>query len=93
MSVYRTIGPTLVKLRIFDTYKQYWYSEINNSPGLQSYSILKHIFETETYLDVIPEKRYKIYLSRFRNSSHDLRLNLVDTMAYRDTKGSVDHVQ
>ena len=63
-----------IKLRIFDTYKQSWYSEINNSPRLQSYSIFKHLFQTEKYLDVIPEKKYKISLSRFRTSSHDLKI-------------------
>ena len=62
-----------IKLRIFDTYKQNWYSAINNSPRLQSYSIFKHQFELEKYF-VIHEKKYQISLSRFRTSSHDLKI-------------------
>ena len=63
-----------IKLRIFDTYKQNWYSAIHNSPRLQSYSIFKHQLELEKYLDVIHEKKSQISLSRFRTSSHDLKI-------------------
>ena len=63
-----------IKLRILDTYKQKWYSDINNSSRLRSYCLFKHIFEFENYLDFIPDNNYKIALSRFRTSSHSLRI-------------------
>lgn len=46
----------LIKQRILDIYKQSWYSAINNSSRLSSYSIFKQTFERETYLDIIYEK-------------------------------------
>ena len=42
-----------LKLRIFDNYKQSWYGNINNSPRLKAYSIFKHNFELEKYLDIV----------------------------------------
>ena len=62
----------LIKQRIIDTYKQSWYSTINNSKRLQMYARYKHDFESENYLDFITEKKYKIALTQFRLSSHDL---------------------
>ena len=63
-----------IKLRILDTYKQKWYSDTNNSSRLRSYCLFKHTFEFENYLDFIPDNNYKIALSRFRTSSHSLRI-------------------
>lgn len=63
-----------IKTRVFDIYKQKWYSDINNSSRLQSYCLFKHTFETENYLDFISHNDYKIALSRFRTSSHCLRI-------------------
>ena len=63
-----------IKTRIFDIYKQKWYSDINNSSRLRSYCLFKHTFETENYLDFISHNDYKIALSRFRTSSHCLRI-------------------
>ena len=71
-----------IKLRIFDSYKQSWYGNINNSSRLQAYCIFKHNFELEKYLDVISEKKYKIALARFRTSSHNLA---IETGRYDDT--------
>ena len=64
----------LIKQRIFDTYKQSWYSSINNSNRLEMYARYKHDFEMEKYLDFITEKKYKIALTQFRLSSHDLAI-------------------
>ena len=36
-----------ITLRILDTYKQTWYSDINNSSRLRSYCLFKHTFELE----------------------------------------------
>lgn len=73
---------TSIKLRIFDNYKQSWYGNINNSPRLQAYSIFKHNFELEKYLDIVLDKKYKIALTRFRTSSHNL---LIETGRYDGT--------
>ena len=60
------IPSSIIKQRIVDTYKQKWYTEINNSSRLETYLIFKHDFETEKYLNCIPENKYKIALSRLR---------------------------
>ena len=64
----------LIKQRILDTYKQSWYSSINNSNRLEMYAGYKHDFEIENYLDFITEKNYKFALTQFRLSSHDLAI-------------------
>ena len=64
----------LIKQRITDMYLQKWYSEINNSPRLQSYCIYKHNYNTEIYLSCIKESKYRIALARFRTSSHNLSI-------------------
>ena len=63
-----------IKQRILDQYNQSWYSDINNSQRLASYSRIKHSFESESYLDNISERKYKIALSKFRLSSHNLEI-------------------
>lgn len=69
-----TIPFSLIKQRILDLYKQTWYAEINNSNRLLMYSRFKHELDFENYLDFIPEKKYKIALTKFRLSSHDLAI-------------------
>ena len=56
---------SVIKQRILDQYKQSWYSDINNSQRLISYSRFKHNFELEAYLDNIKDRKLKIALSRF----------------------------
>ena len=63
-----------IKQSILDQYYQSWYSDINNSQRLASYSRIKHSFESESYLDYISERKYKIALSKFRLSSHNLEI-------------------
>ena len=70
-----------IKQRILDIYNQKWYSDINNSSRLQSYSIFKHNFTLEKYLKISMENKYKYALSRFRTSSHDL---LIETGRYEN---------
>ena len=55
-------------------YCQKWYSDINNSSRLKSYCLYKHDFKPEKYLNVVSENKYKVALSKFRTSSHDLRI-------------------
>ena len=64
----------LIKMKILDIYKQTWYSSINNSNRLLTYARFKHEFECENYLDFITDKRYRVSLSKFRLSSHDLEI-------------------
>ena len=51
---------TIIKQRILDQYYQPWYSEINNSQRLISYSRYKHTFQLESYLDIIMIKSWKL---------------------------------
>ena len=62
----------LIKQRLFDSYYQSWYSNINNSNRQLSYAGFKYEFEFEKYLDFIGERKYRTALSRFRLSSHNL---------------------
>ena len=63
-----------IKQRIFDIYLQSWYSDINNSRRLHYYSIYKHSFFLENYLNSIKIKKYRVALTKFRLSSHDLEI-------------------
>ena len=65
---------SLIKQRLFDSYYQSWYSNINNSNRLLSYAGFKHEFEFEKYFDFIGERKYCTALSRFRLPSHNLNI-------------------
>ena len=67
---------TDIKQRLIDDYLQKWYAEINNSSRLQSYSIFKHSFKIESYLNTLSNKKYRIALSRFRISAHNLEIEI-----------------
>ena len=58
--------------RITNIFKQCWYADIQNSRRLLYYSIYKHDFQFEQYLNVISVKKFRIAFTRFRLSSHDL---------------------
>ena len=64
----------LINQRLLDIYKQTWYASVNNSNRLLTYARYKHDFNFETYLDAITEKKYRIALSQFQLSSHDLEI-------------------
>ena len=63
-----------IQTRIIDQYKQSWYTNINNSQRLLSYSMIKHNFQFEEYLDKIINSKYRKALTRFRISAHKLRI-------------------
>ena len=65
-----------IEQRITDVFKQKWYSNINNSSRLESYSIYKHSSEREKYLKCISTDKFRIALSKFRLSSHHLAIEL-----------------
>lgn len=76
-----TINLSLLKQRIFDQYYQSWYSSINDSQRPLSYSHFKHSFNSEPYLDMIHQWKYKIVLTRFRLSSYNLEAERERTVA------------
>ena len=59
---------------MFDTYIQRWNNDINNSHRLKFYCRYKHIFEQEDYLNHITENKFRIAMSKFRLSSHELNI-------------------
>jgi hypothetical protein len=63
-----------IKQRLLDIYKQQWYVRINNSKRLESYCMFKHNFTFEKYLDCIKENKYRLALTKFRLSAHDLEI-------------------
>ena len=64
-----------IKHRIHDhSYSQSWYAEINNSNRLITFARYTHEFTFENYLDFITETKYKIPLTQFRLSSHELHI-------------------
>ena len=63
-----------IKQRIIDIHMQNWYTIINNSRRLSSYCIYKHEFNSEKYLNCIKTNKYRIALSKFRLSSHNLEI-------------------
>ena len=68
------INLSVIKTRILDVYKQVWHSNINNSRRLAAYCSFKNSFEQEKYLETIKINKYRIALSKFRLSSHKLRI-------------------
>ena len=64
----------LIRQRMLDIYYQTWYSSINNSRRLETYCLLKHTLGFEKYLDFIKDAKFRIALSKFRTSSHDLAI-------------------
>ncbi len=72
------------KQRILDNYSQTWHGEINSSTRLSTYCLFKHSLSLESYLDKINEPKYKIALSRFRLSSHNLEIERGDTIILKE---------
>ena len=70
------INYNIIKQRIIDIYHQSWYAAINYSPRLKTYCLFKHSFVFEPYLDKIQDKKYRIALTKFRTSSHDLFIEI-----------------
>jgi len=67
---------------MLDNYYQKWYSEINNSSKLKSYTLFKHTFNREQYLDFIKEPYLKYSLAKFRTYAHKLA---IETGRYTNT--------
>ena len=63
-----------IRQRLFDQCNQSIISSINESHKLNFYRRYKKECRTEQYLDSIYESKYRISLSRFRLSSHNLSI-------------------
>jgi hypothetical protein len=53
---------------------QQWYSSVTNSSKPQVYSSFKQDFKFEKYLDNIGNAKFRIALTKFRISSHQLSI-------------------
>ena len=58
--------------RLKDIYIQEWFENMSLSSKCLYYRMFKCTLEQETYLSVVNVKKFRIALSRFRCSSHDL---------------------
>ena len=65
---------SMIKQRLLDTAKQDLLMQINSSAKLQTYCLFKHDTDLAKYLDLITNCKYKLALSRFRLSSHNLAI-------------------
>ena len=63
-----------IRQKLQDICQQQWYSFIHNFPRLFTHSLFKHSFETEKYLEIIQEPKFRDAFAKFRTSSHDLNI-------------------
>ena len=68
------IDYNIIKTRIMDTFYQSWSTDVHNSRRLETYCLFKNSFHFEPYLDYITDPKFRIALTRFRTSSHDLAI-------------------
>ena len=69
-----SINFDVIKYRILVVYKQNWHTRICNSNRLSSYILYKDLLAMETYLETIHVNKFRVSLSKFRLSSHDLAI-------------------
>ena len=65
--------PLLFKQRVVDCFVQEWQGYVDRSAVLDEYKLYKNVFSLEAYLLCVP-KDLRMYLTRFRISSHSLRI-------------------
>ena len=63
----------LVKQRLTDTFIQNWYTELRNSTRARCYVIFCN-FGFQSYLSMVNIEKFRKSLSRFRTSSHRLKI-------------------
>ena len=53
-----------------------WHAEINNRPNttIETYALYKSQYVSEKYLDLISDPKYRIAVSKLRDSSHNLEI-------------------
>ena len=64
----------VIKERIADIFKQNWYSGLCNSNRLSFYNLYKNSFCLEPYLELIDVNKFRVALTKFKLSSHDLAI-------------------
>jgi hypothetical protein len=77
------ISYVIIKQRILDIFKQSWYTTINNSNRLSHYCLFKHEFETEKYLQLNMDTKYKTTITKFRLLTNNLA---IETGRYNNTE-------
>ena len=65
--------PKVFKQRVIDCFIQDWLSTVHNSTALKDYSLIKHTFGDEPYLDIL-SRDMRIYFTRLRFSTLNLRI-------------------
>jgi len=65
--------PLLFKQRVIGCFVQEWQGYVDRSAVLEEYKLYKNVFSFEAYLLWVP-KDLRMYLTRFRISSHYLRI-------------------
>lgn len=66
-----------IKLRVLDTFKKNWYSNLFNltkNPILRTYNKIKSLFLIEPYLYLVKHPKYRNAITKLRASSHTLEI-------------------
>ena len=63
---------TILSTRLKDMYTQLWLQGLENSPKAEQYKQFKSLLETEKYLNIDMNYKFRRILSRFRCSDHTL---------------------
>ena len=82
-----------INRRILCIFRQSWYSHINNSSRLSTYSLYKHEFEFEDYLKHV--NKFRHVLTKFSLSAHNLNIetgrhNGIDRIQRKCTKWNMN---
>ena len=63
---------TILSTRLKDMYTQLWLQGLENSPKAEQYKLFKSLLETEKYLNIDMNYKFRRILSRFKCSDHTL---------------------
>ena len=66
---------SLFKQRLIDQYFQCWFSDINLSSKLCSYSSFKFSYSHESYLDAVKVRKFRRAIASLRTSSRKLEVS------------------
>ena len=87
-----------IKFRILDIFRQSWYSNINNSSSLSTYSLYKHEFEFEDYVNHVHVNKFRHVLTKVRLSAHSLNIEIgrhngIDRNHRKSTKCNMNAIE
>ena len=63
---------TILSTRSKDMYTQLWLQGLENSPKAEQYKLFKSLLETDRYLNIDMNYKFRRILSRFKCSDHTL---------------------